>query len=44
YRNILSEVFLASEEEKRNRVEFYLLKGHAGSGKTVILKRLSWVA
>lgn len=42
--NIISEVFLVSEEEKKERVELYVLKGHAGSGKTVILRRISWDA
>jgi len=42
--NIISEVFLVLEEEKKERVEFYVLKGHAGSGKTVILRRISWDA
>ena len=41
---ILSEVFLATEEEKTERVEFYIIKGHAGSGKTVISRRLAWDA
>lgn len=41
---IMSEIILATEEEKREVVELYLLKGHAGSGKSVILKRLAWDA
>ncbi|MFZ3156050.1 MAG: SIR2 family protein [Smithella sp.] len=41
---IMSEVILATEEDKRGSVEFYLIKGHAGSGKTVILRRLAWDA
>jgi len=41
---IMSEVFLATEEEKATRQEFYLIKGHAGSGKSVLLKRLAWDA
>jgi cold shock CspA family protein/tetratricopeptide (TPR) repeat protein len=28
----------------RNRMQFVLLKGHAGSGKTVILRRIAWDA
>lgn len=39
---ILSEVFLPNEEERRDRCEFFVLKGHAGSGKSVVLKRLAW--
>ncbi|MCB2181313.1 MAG: SIR2 family protein [Desulfobulbaceae bacterium] len=41
---IMSEVVLATEEEKQEKVEFYLIKGHAGSGKSVICKRLAWDA
>jgi hypothetical protein len=41
---ILSEVFLTSEDERSETVEFYLIKGHAGSGKTVLSKRLSYEA
>jgi len=42
--NIMSEVFLATEDEKQETVELYLIKGHAGSGKSVICKRLAWDA
>ena len=42
--NILSEVFLASDEERQQRQDFHLIKGHAGSGKTVLMKRLAWEA
>jgi len=42
--NILAEVFLSGEEEKRETCEFFVLKGHAGSGKSVLLKRLAWEA
>jgi len=41
---MMSEIFLASEEERPERVDFYMIKGHAGSGKTVILRRLAWDA
>lgn len=41
---ILSEVFLVDEEMKREIVEFYIILGHAGSGKTVSLKRIAWDA
>jgi hypothetical protein len=41
---ILSEVFLITEEEKPSRQELVVIKGHAGSGKTVILRRLAWDA
>lgn len=42
--SILSEVFLNNEEDRSEIVEFYLIKGHAGSGKTVLLNRLSYEA
>ena len=41
---ILSETILASEEERGQRTQFYIIKGHAGSGKTVLLKRIAWEA
>jgi hypothetical protein len=41
---ILSEVFLVTEEDKPDRQELVVIKGHAGSGKTVILRRLAWDA
>jgi len=40
----MSEVFLTTEEEKEDSSEFYIIKGHAGSGKSVLLKRLAWDA
>lgn len=42
--SIMSEVLLIDEEERRERQEFYLIKGHAGSGKTIILSRIAWEA
>ncbi|MBW1795257.1 MAG: SIR2 family protein [Deltaproteobacteria bacterium] len=42
--SILSEVFLNNEEDRSEIVEFYLIKGHAGSGKSVLLNRLSYEA
>jgi tetratricopeptide (TPR) repeat protein len=42
--NIMSEVFLITEEERSAYGDFYLIKGHAGSGKTVILRRIAWDA
>jgi len=42
--DIMSEVILESEEERAEQVQFYLIKGHAGSGKSVILQRLAWNA
>ena len=42
--SIMSEVLLIEEEERREQQEFYLIKGHAGSGKTVLLRRIVWEA
>lgn len=41
---ILSEVFLNNEEDRSELVEFFLIKGHAGSGKTISLNRLAYDA
>ena len=41
---ILSEVFLIEEEERISKQDFYLIKGNAGSGKSVLLHRLAWNA
>jgi len=41
---ILSEVFLTEEDNSNNASHFYILKGHAGSGKSVLLKRIAWEA
>lgn len=41
---ILSEIFLESEASRREHVEFFVIKGHAGSGKSVLLRRLAWEA
>ena len=41
---ILSEVFLVEEEEKFEKQELVVLRGHAGSGKSVLLKRVAWDA
>jgi len=42
--SILSEVVLSEEDDRAEIVEFYLIKGHAGSGKTVLINRLSYEA
>lgn len=41
---MLSEIFLVTEELRREIVEFDVVLGHAGSGKTVSLKRLAYDA
>ncbi len=42
--SILSEVFLIDEIDRTGMQELYLIKGNAGSGKTVLLHRLAWDA
>ncbi|MFH0728683.1 MAG: SIR2 family protein, partial [Pseudomonadota bacterium] len=42
--SLLSEIFLEDEVTRESKQQLFLLKGHAGSGKTVILKRLAWNA
>lgn len=42
--DVLEEIFLTSEDEKDSLQELYVVKGHAGSGKTVFLKRIAWDA
>lgn len=41
---ILSEIFLIEEEERLTKQEFYLIKGNAGSGKTILMHRIAWNA
>jgi hypothetical protein len=41
---ILSEVFLDDENITSLAPNFFVIKGHAGSGKSVILKRIAWEA
>lgn len=39
---IISEVILSDEEERNKSFEMYHIAGSAGSGKSVLLKRLAW--
>tara|TARA_R110002124_G_scaffold97762_3_gene242835 strand:- start:493 stop:3090 length:2598 start_codon:yes stop_codon:yes gene_type:complete len=39
---ILSQIILVDEVDRNNDLEVYLISGSAGSGKTVILKRIAW--
>lgn len=39
---IISEVILLEEIERSTTVDFFLVKGHAGAGKTITLKRIAW--
>lgn len=41
---ILEEIFLSNEAEKADSQELVVIKGHAGSGKTVTLRRVAWDA
>lgn len=41
---ILTESVLPEEHERRRRQELVLIDGHAGSGKTVLLRRVAWEA
>ena len=41
---ILSDCILIDEIDRPLPCDFYLIKGHAGSGKTVCLKRIAWDA
>lgn len=42
--SLLSEIFLEDEVARESQQQLFLLKGHAGSGKSVILKKLAWDA
>jgi tetratricopeptide (TPR) repeat protein len=41
---IISQVVLVEEHDKTSKTELYLISGSAGSGKSVILKRIAWDA
>jgi len=41
---MVSELIFPDEGERRESVELFVLKGFAGSGKSVLLKRLAWEA
>ena len=41
---VLSEVILVDEANRPRATDFYLIKGYAGSGKTVLLKRIAYEA
>lgn len=42
--SILLDNFLDVSSSASTRPQLYVVKGHAGSGKTVLLRRLAWVA
>lgn len=41
---LLLDVILADEQERGRTVEFVVVKGEAGAGKSVLLRRLAWEA
>lgn len=41
---ILTDIVLADPTDHRNSVEVVLIKGHAGAGKSVLLRRIAWDA
>lgn len=41
---VLSDTVLIDDVDRPSVGDFYLIKGHAGSGKTIILKRIAWEA
>jgi SIR2-like domain len=42
--SLLSDYFLRDTEQQSDRPELILLKGHAGSGTTLLLRRVAWDA
>ena len=40
--SLLLDVALADESERPAKVELYVIKGEAGAGKSVLLRRLAW--
>jgi len=42
--SILSEIVLTDDSDRPRSTDFYLIKGYAGSGKTVLLKRIAYEA
>lgn len=41
---VLSDVILVDDVDRPSIADMYLIRGHAGSGKSVILKRIAWEA
>jgi hypothetical protein len=42
--SVIVDAVLADEDERQGAVDFYLLTGPAGNGKTICLKRIAWDA
>ena len=43
-KDIMVEIFLEDESDRSKSQELICIKGHAGSGKSVLLKRIAWDA
>lgn len=41
---LVSDAILSNEEERSSLVDLYAVKGPAGNGKTIVLKRAAWMA
>ena len=41
---LLTDVVVTAEDERPSKVELYVIKGEAGAGKSVFLRRLAWDA
>ena len=41
---VLYEDILIAENERPTKVDFYVIKSHAGAGKSILLKRLAWIS
>ena len=41
---ILADVVLVDEGTRSHRAEYILIKGHAGAGKSILMRRLAWDA
>jgi cold shock CspA family protein len=41
---LLSDLILVDDVDRVSYADFYMIRGHAGSGKTIILKRIAWDA
>ena len=42
--HLVSDAILADEDERPGRLDLYAVKGPAGNGKTIVLKRAAWMA
>jgi hypothetical protein len=42
--SLVIDVILSNEEERASKLDLYVVKGPAGNGKTIVLKRAAWMA